>query len=68
MVVGVPHVYFGLNIHVTDLPDIVAFLVEYQYLPEVEQPQEDDSFIMDFSVAPRDVTAILQWHLQRSLC
>ena len=29
-----------------------SILVEYQYLPEVEQPQEDDSFIMDFSVAP----------------
>ena len=58
MVVGVPHVYFGPNIRVTDLPDIVAFLVEYQCLPEVEQPEEDDSFIMDFSVAPGDVTAI----------
>ena len=58
MVVGVPHVYYGPNICVTDLPDIIAFLVEYQYPPEVEQPEEDDSFIMDFSVAPGDVTAI----------
>ena len=28
MVVGVPHVYFGMHICVTDLPDIVVFLVE----------------------------------------
>ena len=58
MVVGVSHVYIGPNIHVTDLPDIVAFLVEYQYPPEVKQPEEDDSFMMDFSVGPGDVTAI----------
>ena len=58
MVVGAPHVYFGPNIHVTDLPDIIAFLVEYQYPPEVEQPEEDDSFMMDFSVTPGDVTAV----------
>ena len=58
MVVGVPHVYFGLNIHVTDLPDIVAFLIEYQYPPEMEWPEEDDNFIVDFSVACGDVTAI----------
>ena len=58
MVVRVPHVYFGPNIHVTDLPDIVTFLVEYQYPPEVEQLEEDDSFMMDFSVGPGDVTAI----------
>ena len=64
---GVPHVYFGWNICVTDLPGIVAFLVKYQYLPEVEQPEEDDSFIMDFSVAPGDVTIYVEWHLQRSL-
>ena len=58
MVVAVPHVYFGPNIHVTDLPDIRAFLVEYQYPPEVEQPEGDDGFMMDFSVGPGDVTAI----------